>query len=196
MRARESGMTIVELAIVAAFLIPVLFAIAGSGGTIASSINTNEVNAKVAERSRMVSDRIAGLIRGASLASVECYQPSDSGPGEWLFPVEGTPYRALRFQIVTGLPGSPMSPVRTLEWRLDDKEVQDSRDNDGDGLVDEGQLILSGQPWNSVLIATNIEHFTLARKEHALEFSLQTARRLQGGMHRFLSEQHVELRNN
>jgi hypothetical protein len=71
----------------------------------------------------------------------------------------------LQAPVAVGPEGPTFGPVTRIEWRPDPNDPTDGADNDGDGLVDEGEIVISrnfgsaGQ--QDTVIATSVPRLLL-----------------------------------
>jgi prepilin-type N-terminal cleavage/methylation domain-containing protein len=129
---RERGFTALEVAISVAILASFLGALFGVIGGAQDLENRAVIEADLAIRGRIALERIARELRAASLATVSAAAP----------PLGAS---ALTYQCATGWSGGAavLGPQAKIEWRLAPGEVDDGVDNNGNGLVDEGQVIVT-----------------------------------------------------
>jgi prepilin-type N-terminal cleavage/methylation domain-containing protein len=142
MRATSSprtGMTMMELIIV--MTISGLVAWAGTHmvGSSMRVYRTGTVAADLDTRLSRAMNRIAWELKGCSLGTID---PLATAPASTA---------SITYQVATGFAGDVIvwgAPAR-LEFQLEVGELEDGLDNDGDELVDEGNLVLvqdSGLP--------------------------------------------------
>jgi hypothetical protein len=55
----------------------------------------------------------------------------------------GSSFMDLQAPVAVGPEGPTFGPVTRIEWRPDPNDPTDGADNDGDGLVDEGEIVIS-----------------------------------------------------
>jgi hypothetical protein len=118
--------------------------------------------------------------------------------GEWIEPIDGETRGAIQFRSASGtlsLNAAALTEPRELQLRLDSGESVNGRDDDGDGLVDEGQLVLT-YDGASVAMANGIEGCTYTLTGRLLAVELRAAVRRRGGVQRFTVQETIYLRNN
>jgi hypothetical protein len=198
MMSRNAGLTMVELVIVAAVLIPVLLTVLLTGSVTSRTISINERRSAVNGRVWMTMNQVVRPLRGASLSRVLCFDPTID-EGTWVAPQEGIEYSAIRFQSLADPKTSTLltlAPLVTVAWQPEAGEVVDSIDQDGDGLVDEGHLILRRAGQGRVVLTNNVERFVVKRLGQSLEVRLQLGVPHGRIVERASGTQRVILRNN
>jgi len=194
---RTHGFTAIELMIGLTILVPILFAVLSTGTVVTRSMAVNEGAAAVWADTVQIKNRILQFLRPASLGSMQIYDGM-----AWVLPAEATPYQTLRYRTLDAMPvtGQPyLKRGRELSFQLDRGETADGKDNDGDGLVDEGRIFLafSDSPASRSVLGSHIEQFSMMRKGRRFFISLQRARRDRNGtMHRATLQTSFYLRNN
>ena len=201
-----AGFTLLEVTIAAAFMIPILFAMVTMGSVVSKGTAEVESRATVEDAVRRATTRISTLTRSASQGSVRVQALADDGAkgivkGDWILPETLTQYDSLRFQTVKAAPtvSSPNldDPV-TVRFVMDANETDNDVDDDGDGLIDEGRLLLefARTPPITVAIATGVEECTFAYADGAMNLTLKCAlRRKNGHVDRVQVEKTYYLRN-
>jgi hypothetical protein len=158
-------------------------------------LNTNERSSDSSSRARQALTQLSTVLRPASLAALRVRTG-----GTWTASTEGTAYDSVRFQEVLGIPNggvTPLAGARTLEFVRDPKEQGDGKDNNDNGLVDEGCVWLTDTNGARTCLAAGVESFQVARTGHSLHISLACgARDSQRRVSRHKYEQQVLLRNN
>lgn len=131
-RSTRSGFTLYEVAITVA-LLGLVFAAAGMVSRSTSDLaNFSGEKSRTEVRARRTLDR---LVEELSTAGRGLLTPDPEAPG-WTDDLD--------FQCATGVAGGmPVwGPLTSLRWEREPGELADGADNDGDGLVDEGQVVL------------------------------------------------------
>lgn len=135
-RARRAGYSLIEL-VISVGLLALVFAAAGlvsrtSQGVYRQSSQASALEARARQTLDRVVDLLATMVRTLSF-------PDPLAPG-WT--------ETLDFQQATGVVGGVLvpGPLLRLQLEMDDGEVRDGADNDGDGLADEGRLVLLRDP--------------------------------------------------
>jgi len=219
----EQGFTLIEVLISSLILVPILLAILATRDLVGSTMNTNERRADVGDHLRRVTRRVRKIARPGLVSSVrvraiqvdideaeaaEHRRKTDnpvSAPipipdlGEWVSPNEDEPRPNIRFVAADGklaLNASAITTPRSLEFELDANELDNDKDDDGDGLVDEGKLFFRYETSSFVLL-DNVESCTFAMSDGMLVLSLQVARHdASRRVHRASMQQRILLRNN
>lgn len=175
----EAGFTLVEASICMVVLAPILIAILAIPKFLFGSVAATTAAASVDQRAAMIHTRLAACLRPASLSRLEV-----RGSMGWTAPVDGPVYDGIRFQQVAGLPtqsSTPLTPVRALEFELSHGEVANGRDDDGDGVIDDGQIRLVDTDGTRVTLAASVELFRLIKRGRTLEAHVQVAGRDRNG---------------
>lgn len=149
---RDAGTTLIELMVVIAVLVPLLLSLSGMGRTVTRTVDTNDRSSEVGERARRTMQRIGQLLRPGKLSSFEVQAiEADvlalraTAVGEWISPTDLQPAQALRFRAAEGLlsiNAALSTPPRQISFELEAGEAANGVDDDGDGLVDEGDVVL------------------------------------------------------
>ncbi len=132
-RRPRAGFSVIELTLSVSVLAVILAALAVLGRSSLSAFQAMSHASEVEDRARRALERAA-----VELTSV--YVPSMIQDPTGQFGTE-----VLEFRQVTGFQaGVPTYGVAMrLAWELDPGETDDGTDEDGDGLIDEGRLILT-----------------------------------------------------
>jgi len=201
----QAGLTFVELTLVTTLLI-VLMSIIGTSTLISTrALQTDELVAHSMETLQRSAVRISQVLRPCSIityrvAAVAADVPTyASAVGEWIEPVNGDPRESIRFQSADGqlsLNATQLTTARAFRLQLDDGETDNGVDDDGDGMIDEGSVMLEYEGVE-VAIATNIETLTFTLTGRVLEIRMSSAaKRKDGGIQRFTVNETLYLRNN
>lgn len=169
----ERGSTLVEVTIVAALLVPLLFAALNTSSLVQRNLGTTELQAEMAQRLQRVTEIVYALARPALASTVEM---QDVDSGAWETPLPATEYRALRFRT-----DDPLQPTVQLAFERDPGEIANGKDDDGDGLVDEGSLRLGFGAEAPGTVASRVELATFRLEGRTLTFTMRCARRDHGG---------------
>jgi hypothetical protein len=130
-RAR-SGFTLYEVAITVG-LLGVVFAATGLVSRSTSDLaNWSGEKGRTETRAKRTLDRV---VEELAMAGRGMLDPDPAAPG-WT--------EDLEFQCATGVAGgvAVWGPLTGLLWEREPAELDDGQDNDGDGLVDEGRVVL------------------------------------------------------
>jgi hypothetical protein len=171
--SNERGYTLVETAMVAVLLVPLLLAALQVPSYLAGSFHTTVGASSVRDRSDVVFTRLAGLLRPASAASLRV--PNGA---VWVLPVDGTEHESVRFQHVLSLPtpGAPaLGPVRTLEFVLAPGEQRNNLDDDRDGVADNGSIVMTEADGTRITLASGVQRFLLRKQGRTLWITLECA---------------------
>lgn len=214
--ARERGFSLVEGLILVAVSLPILGSVIVTTKMVGSELESSEANAGAADTCRRVGQRIAQLVRAGALSTCRTRATKDDvdaataanaldpsvvipAKGEWIAPPDERERTTFRFQAAKGdlaMNPAALTPPRQFEFVLESGETDNDLDDDGDGLVDEGNLTL--REGSTVLqVATGIERCAFRLVGSVLTFELRSARRDDAGrVHRSTTRQEVCLRNN
>jgi len=132
----ESGMTLVELAIVALLLTVVLGSVALVAGSSDKMYRTESVHSHLESQAGITMQHVCDELR---IAASDTLSPS---------PAPGVGSSMLQYVQATGIEDGVVqwSPLHRLEFEYEVGEIDDGLDNNGNGLVDEGRLILIEDP--------------------------------------------------
>lgn len=138
-----------------------------------------------------------------SIGNTSYVRPPGSGyatsVGEWIEPADGAARTGIRFRAATGklsMNASALTPWRTLRFEMDAGEIANGSDDDGDGLVDEGAVVLD-YDGTTVRMNTDIEQCTFNLEGRTLTILLQSGSHRRNGMvQRFTHREVLFLRNN
>ena len=131
-RSARSGFTLYEVAITVG-LLGLVFAATGMVSRSTSDLaNWTGEKSRTEARARRALDRVVEELAMAGRGTLD---PDPAQPN-WT--------EELEFQCVTGVAGFvPIwGPLTELLWEREPAELDDGQDNDGDGLVDEGRVVL------------------------------------------------------
>jgi len=132
-------------------------------GVESSALRSLQANNRVAEpleRAARLTERMDRELRTAGLLTL--LVPGAVGLEA---PVDGTAYDEIHFQRVVGFTtaGAVYGPERTIRFVLDPGEVANAADDDGDGLVDEGTVLLEETGGPTATIATGISALSVVK---------------------------------
>lgn len=199
------GFTLLELMIVVILAVPILAAILSTTDRASRSVSATEQSSETSETARRVASRIGRIVRAASWSTfrvratqADVDAAKASFVGEWIPAEELDPRSNIRFQSASGtvnLNATVLTSPRELEFVLDDEETANGADDDDDGLVDEGRLMLLYESAR-VPLASGVETCTFELDDGVLRFWVQCAGRDSSGtVHRAVA-QHVWLVRN
>jgi prepilin-type N-terminal cleavage/methylation domain-containing protein len=202
---RTSGFTLVELMIVATVLVLLLTAFGATAGTASRTMLVTDRRAEATEKllrffARIVNQTRAGVLSTykveATAADVAAARAA--AVGDWIDPVDGEPRDAVCFQAADGIlaiNAGSLSPPIVLRFRRDAGEDATAGDDDGDGLVDEGQVTLGYDAEVEANVLTGVSACDFVLDGNLLAVRVRTARRV-GSDQQFQLEQVFTLRNN
>src|SRR5262249_20978486 len=136
--------------------------------TTTRSLGADDVVAKSMETLQRDAMRISAIMRPCSLTTYRVLSTAAdvpvfaSAPGQWIEPTDGEARPPIQFRAASGtesLSAAQLTEVRGLRLQLDPREIANGRDDDGDGLIDEGDVVLD-YAGMQVHIASNIEGLT------------------------------------
>ena len=150
--SEEHGFTLIELTITMVVFVPILLAVLSTAQRVGRTLSASEKSAEAAEGLQRITDRAGRLIRAAHLSTFRVKaEKADvkagraSAIGEWMAVVNLDPRDNIQFQASSASLSSTvvsLTTPRELEFVMDANETDNDRDDDGDGLVDEGRLFL------------------------------------------------------
>lgn len=146
---RHAGFTMIEMTIALAGTV-IIFALVMFGTNRA--FDTWEGTVASAEIERMANqsmDRMISVLADASTTTIaEDLSAPDGGS-------------TITFQQRTGFASGSVvwGPKTVLQWASDPDDPRDDKDNDGDGLIDEGEILMTDADGQRVVIARNVTEF-------------------------------------
>jgi hypothetical protein len=194
-RRGACGTTLVEMMVVCAILGPLLLAVLSGSAAVSRSLSTNVTQSTAIDRSRRACRQLAQLVQAASLTSLRV----QSGPN-WVVPVAGVAYSTLRFRPLDRLGaawGMVLEPARTFTFARDRTETANGRDDDQDGLVDEGSIEATHRDGSRRVLVSGVERVQYSVSGRVLTISVQAGLRdSTHRTHRATSQISISLRNN
>lgn len=129
----RAGFSLVELVTSIVLIVAVMGSILLMGITTDRAYDTGTADSRIESQVRTTLDRIVEELRTAHR---ETFLPA---------PRDGEASSTLTYQRTLGVENGrvALSAPRRLEFEYEPGEIDDGLDNDGDGLVDEGQLVLT-----------------------------------------------------
>lgn len=203
---RQGGFTLVEVMVVLLLIGPIFGLIISSSTVATRTLNTNETVASTAEGLHRTMQRLAQFVRPCVLStysveatSADVTNGRATSVGEWISPVDGEARSVVRFRSATGdlsMNASSLTLPRTIRFILDPSEVANTIDDDGDGFVDEGRVVLDydGVAADMVIHAEECT-FTLVGRELTIRVSA-VSRSRDSVISRMRTSQVLNLRNN
>ena len=204
-RRRAAGFTLVELTVVLALTVPVLLVVLNATQAVTGSFRATETasrEAGIAQNAVAVLDSVFRGARCRTLQVIANAKDVSEGRavqvGDWCSMILADPRKRLRVDTTTGDPGPKLVvPVSNSELAFvpDPGEPTDGKDNDKDGLFDEGTLQWKHDGITSVL-ARNVEVCTFELDGQAILATLRFAVSGHGGKWRRTTFQHTVRLNN
>jgi len=204
-RQRQHGFTLLEVTFGSVLLASAMGMIAMCIDTSNRSLHADDVVAQSMEALQRSAVRIAQVMRPCSLVTYRVLSTTADVPalaadaGEWIEPVDGERRAAIQFRCASGIESmnaSALTTPRLLHLELDRRETANGADDDGDGMVDEGDVVLDYDDL-PVRLASKVETMSFTLTGRLLEIRLQSAgRRRDGTVQRFTVHETLYLRNN
>ncbi len=204
-RHGEAGFSFVELSIVTTLLVLAMGFVATSFQTATRSLQADDLIARAMETLQRSAMHISQFTRPCSITTYRVESTPDDVPlaaaaaGEWIEPTDGEARAAVKFQSASGelsMNAAMLTGERELRLILDDNEVANDIDDDGDGMIDEGRVVLV-YDGISVTMARNVETLTFTLTGRVLNMEIRSAaRRSDGSLQRFSIKETLYLRNN
>jgi len=204
-KRRAAGMTLVEVTVVLALALPVLLVVTNATMAVTGSFRATETSTREAGIAQKVVDTLDDVLRGGRCRTLEVIANAKdvaelraTKVGDWCSMIPADPRTRLRVDTTTGQPGPKLVvPVLTNELRFvpDPSDPTDTKDNDKDGLFDEGTLQWTRNGFTSV-IANNLEVCTFELAGQAIHVTLQFATVGNAGKWRRTTFRHTVRLNN
>lgn len=208
---REGGFTLVELMLVLVVLTVVMAGLGATGGLASRAMSVNERRSHTCDKAQHFMQRITSFSRSGVLTTYRVESTAADvvagragGAGLWIDPVDGEARAAVQFSAADGalaMNAGSITPPITLRFRLDDGENPAQNpaatagvDDDGDGMVDEGEVSLNYDGLD-VGMLRDIDSCTFTLDGYLLTVRLRTARDTRSSQ-QFVFERAFALRNN
>lgn len=149
LRRRCAGLSAIEMA-VAVSGTAVLFGLVAIGTDRAFDTWQGTVSGTEVERTtNSAMDRMVGILADAGLTTIADDLSAPTGGS------------AMTFRVRTGYAGGAVvwGPATTIGWTSDPNDPRDDADNDNDGLVDEGQVVMSDTTGLNAVLVQNVAEY-------------------------------------
>ena len=204
-RSRSAGMTLVEVTVVLALALPVLLVVTNATRAVAGSFRATETSSREAAIAQKAIATIESVFRGGRCATLQVIANAKdvaelraTQVGDWCSMIPADPRTRLRLDTTPGQT-SPTLVVPVVSNELvfvpDPKDPKNTKDDDKDGLFDEGTLQWTHNGFTSV-IATNLEVCTFELVGQAIHVTLQFATTGNAGKWRRTTFKHTVRLNN
>lgn len=205
--SNQKGFSLIEVMIAAVILVPTLGLVLNTTQSVNSHLVMDDtIGASVESLQRSVT-RVSKLMRPCSLATyrmaadqTDVEEGRANHVGEWIEPVAGVTRNSIYFRSADGrlsMNALNLTPPRTLRFVMDSHEIANGRDDDGDGLVDEGrvEMIYDGM---RVPLVSNVEGCSFSLQDRRVTIEMRSGIRRRGASQtqRFTAREVLYLRNN
>lgn len=204
-RQRMAGMTLVEVTVVLALALPVLLVVTNATRAVAGSFRATETSSREAAIAQTAIAALDSVFRGGRCQTLQVIANAKDvlelraiNVGDWCSMIPADPRTRLRVDTTTGQTGAQLViPVvsNELVFVPDPKDPTDTKDNDKDGLFDEGTLQWTRNGFTTV-IAKDLEVCTFELVGQAIHVTLQFATKGNGGTWRRTTFKHTVRLNN
>lgn len=203
---RQSGFSLVELMIVVAVLAALVAAVGTSAHVVNSTLNTNGVRADVTASAQRSIRMMGTFARSGKLSTIQVQAVAADVAalratyvGEWIPPSDLVWRPGIEFVCAAGvlkINASLNTAQRRLTFELDPGEIANGADDDGDGLIDEGSVILK-HDLSTVAVVHDVEDCSFMLDGRLLSIRLRCGKRdASGRVHRATFERAFYMRNN
>jgi len=202
----ESGVSMLELLLGVAFLLPLLLGAVQLTQTVGKTVDSNATSSQCMAQLQRAFQTTAEFAQSCKMSTLRMRAVASdvalglaSAVGEWIEPSDLVWRPGLRFLSASGLLSMNArlsTSQREIDFVLDPGEVDNDLDDDGDGMVDEGQIVLLHEG-TRVAVLPNVEHCQFMLEGRVLQIRIGVARRGgDGGVERAVLQRSVFLRNN
>ncbi|MCA8971396.1 MAG: hypothetical protein KDC95_16505 [Planctomycetes bacterium] len=177
--------------IVSLVCVPLLLGVISTTTKVADTVTVNDQSSENEQSLGVIVERLVKELRAGHRASFSTKAIADdvtamraSAIGEWIPAVEATPRKNLRFTSAEGkisMNAVLATDTREYDYFLDAGESDNGMDDDGDGMIDEGTLILRRAGGPALTVARGVEAFEYEVDGRAIRLLIRIARRDEKG---------------
>ena len=198
MNQRVAGFSLVEMMVATVALMIMSMGIVGVIQSGTSAVRTNAASLDSYAKKSRTFQKLAGRLRGASLASLATIPEGFETPQPVVDGVEMTNLQFQSMQLVggdeTALPG--LSPVQVLALQPSPTDPANGLDDNHNGLTDEQDLVLSQVGLNPIVLTTGVRQFGAVLLDGTLTLSVTLGiRQPDGNIRLEIDTRTWELRN-
>ncbi|MBI5851034.1 MAG: type II secretion system protein [Planctomycetes bacterium] len=202
----QRGFSLIEVMVVMSIMIPILgFVLSGTRSVNLAVVKDDAIAASLESLQRSVT-RLAHIIRPGSLGQYRMVALDEdvttglaSSAGEWIEPRNGVRRESIQFRATDGrlsMNAVNLSAPRVIRFLLDPSEIDNGVDDDRDGLIDEGRIMMQ-YDGVEVALVRNVEQCSFELNDRLLTIRIRSAARArEGRIQRFSIEEVIHLRNN
>lgn len=182
----EAGFTLVEVALAMAFLMPVLLGAVQLTQIIGRSVGTNATSSQSQGQLQRAFQLLSDFVQTSKMSTLRMQAVASdvalgyaTAIGEWIDPTELVWRPGIQFLSATGelsINARLSTSMRRVMFGLERGELDNDRDDDGDGLVDEGFISLLHEGMQ-VAIVQHVEHCNFMLEGRLLHMRIGVARR-------------------
>ena len=203
---KQNGFTLVEMLIGLALLVPLFGLILRVGDGANRHLHSDDRLAKTTENLQRVAERVARLVRSASLPTIrvpaigaDVASGLAASVGQWITPAGAARRPGLRFQCAAEDPDrdfEALTSLRELRFEPDAGETANGLDDDADGLVDEGRVVLEAEGLVTTVVG-NLESCTFAVEQRLVRLEMRARVVVPGGRTQGVTiRETLQIRNN
>ncbi len=205
-RADQAGFTLIESTLALVFLLPVLLGAVQLTRIIGRTVDTNATSTQTQANLQRTLRTITEFVQTTKMSTLRMQAVAsdvNSGAatfvGEWIDPTDLVWRPGIQFLSASGLLSMNArlnTSTRRVVFNLEISESANLIDDDGDGLVDEGQITLLHEG-NEVAVVNNVEFCSFMLEGRVLHTRVGIARRAgDRRIDRAVLERSIYLRNN
>lgn len=205
-RSTQAGFTLIETLVAMAFLLPMLLGAVQLTQVIGRSVDTNATSTQSQAHLQRTLRTITEFVQTSKLSTLRMQATQadvDLGLatsiGEWIGATELVWRPGIQFLSASGLLSMNArlnTSTRHVLFTMEAGESANLVDDDGDGLVDEGQITLLHEG-TEVAVVNRVEHCSFMLEGRVLHARIGVARRAgDGRIDRAILERSIYLRNN